>query len=760
MNARVLELLKNPKNIQSEDLSLLKEEINSFPYLQNIRALHLIGVHLYEPENYQKELSTTAAYTTDKKILYQLINGKIEAKKPVEEIQQEKFLKPQQQAENQNIQPEIVVAEPEQIEEKPEKHDYEAAAVGLIPPKPEIKHVFVEGERNRILFPGEENFLEEEHNDIIDLESTLESGVIVTQKMPKAIVEENIQLENSEKKNDEDAKHLQDSAPKETASEKEYSADIDNGIVAEEPAKSESQPKLNSADLNRNRILFKGEENFLNEPNHEVIDRESTLESGVIVTTNTPKAIVEENIQIENSEKDVSENVSSFEEKAEEISVNNGSGIFNEIIEDAEESNISDKNESVNSDFKEPVQLNAETIIDEEKIESTPEEEKILDESELSFHATPDFLPEIQVQANEETTPQSQPQKSSTNKHEEEMRRLIAQVEERMKLKKAEQKAEKKEKTVEKPAETEDQDHSQTSFSESHDFEVQKPESKVVEEIKGNPSEKTENIQAEKEVLEETQKPEVSEETSDSGWKPMSFETSLPDSLLNQNKKVGEKPETAISENVVKEEIEAVEKPLEETKTVEIVPEQKEEKKAEETSEENLPEEKMDEKAATENVQPGVMNVSFFGSDISKFDGKPKAEKTEKEIEIPSPKAEVKTDASNVPGFINTWQSWLKIDRSEEIIKEKAIQKTKVIESFIENNPKISQLKDEVTFTVKEKNDDISHLMTETLANLYIEQKLYTKAVKSFHILAEKHPDKKSYFEDKIQEIKDLRNKN
>ncbi len=44
MNPRVLELLKNPKNIQSEDLGLLKEEIYAFPYVQNIRALHLFGV--------------------------------------------------------------------------------------------------------------------------------------------------------------------------------------------------------------------------------------------------------------------------------------------------------------------------------------------------------------------------------------------------------------------------------------------------------------------------------------------------------------------------------------------------------------------------------------------------------------------------------------------------------------------------------------------------------------------------------------------
>jgi uncharacterized protein HemY len=55
---------------------------------------------------------------------------------------------------------------------------------------------------------------------------------------------------------------------------------------------------------------------------------------------------------------------------------------------------------------------------------------------------------------------------------------------------------------------------------------------------------------------------------------------------------------------------------------------------------------------------------------------------------------------------------------------------------------------------VKEKNDDISHLMTETLATLYFEQKLYTKAIKAFEILIKKNPEKEEYFKNKIQEIK------
>jgi len=47
--------------------------------------------------------------------------------------------------------------------------------------------------------------------------------------------------------------------------------------------------------------------------------------------------------------------------------------------------------------------------------------------------------------------------------------------------------------------------------------------------------------------------------------------------------------------------------------------------------------------------------------------------------------------------------------------------------------------------------------MTETLAQLYVEQKLYTKAIKAYQILQEKHPEKTNEFEQKIEEIKKSR---
>jgi len=133
---------------------------------------------------------------------------------------------------------------------------------------------------------------------------------------------------------------------------------------------------------------------------------------------------------------------------------------------------------------------------------------------------------------------------------------------------------------------------------------------------------------------------------------------------------------------------------------------------------------------------------------------KPKAE-TEpvKVTEVEKPASN-----SNVTSFISTWKSWLKIDRSEIVTPSEQDKKAAIIDKFIENNPKISPIKEDVDFIVKEKSNDISHLMTETLAQLYVEQKLYTKAIQAYKILQEKHPERTEEYEEVIEEIKKSRN--
>lgn len=130
------------------------------------------------------------------------------------------------------------------------------------------------------------------------------------------------------------------------------------------------------------------------------------------------------------------------------------------------------------------------------------------------------------------------------------------------------------------------------------------------------------------------------------------------------------------------------------------------------------------------------------------------SEKVEKEIEIQSTAKETTAEtSSNIPQFINTWQNWLKATPPPSN-REKNFA---IIDKFIENNPKISPVSEEVEFNFKEKDDDISHLMTETLAQLYLEQKLYSKAINAYQILQEKHPERSEDFEEMIDEIKKMR---
>lgn len=726
MNARVLELLKNPKNIQSEDLHLLKEEINSFPYIQNIRALHLYGVHLYDKENYQKELSTTAAYTTDKKILYHLINGKnppVKVEKPVEKpfvIQKRYEGFPLPKAEKPI----------EKTGEFSQKHDYEAVSESLITPKPEIKPVFVNGERNRILFEGEENFLDEANNETIDLESTLESGVIVTQKAIPVEVNEN-QSENS---------------PAEA--EAEFVAAPSETIINEDKIES---GKVEEKITDEAELSFQKIESF--KTDSEQIEDGSVQDE--LVSDINPTEEISEDLNIEtviNEDKIDSEKVEEKINDESELSFLKLES-FKPETDVLEEKNIQEENkvESLKSEETGEV-LNPETIIEEDKIDSENVAEKVNDEAELSFHGTDSFLPEIKIESNQsEKEVISEIPKSNINKHEDEMRRLIEEVEKKMKAQKRE--------TEEKPKVQEEEISSEISFAETQAFHVgeeQKAAEEVVVKIAESIVEETLEEEV-AEITEETAIAEVEEEVV-STWKPMSFESHTPDSFSRK--------------------IEIQSEPVEKTEKVEGIAEEAiPEETHSEIITENSSQEPVNEVENTEESvetkptdylrddEVPVMNVSFFGNDISSLSIKKEEEKEKQEpterVQKPILSSESKIlDDSNVPGFINTWQSWLKIDRTEEVEKVKTEIKNKAIESFIENNPKISQLKDEVNFVVKEKTDDISHLMTETLANLYIEQKLYTKAINAFQILVNKHPDRKEYFESKIQEIKDNRGKN
>ncbi|MEC3877022.1 hypothetical protein [Chryseobacterium salviniae] len=701
MNHRVLELLKTPKNIQSEDLNLLKEEINSFPYIQNIRALYLYGVHLYDKENYQKALSTTAAYTTDKKILYQLINGKIQ-QKPKAEIVSETVKEKIIPAENplqlllrskasvfplKREEEAVAETQPETVEDKTGEVIENESSFGIPPePKPEAKEVFVNGERNRILFEGEENFLEDENVEVIDLESTLESGSIITQKLDK---KQDAPIENQY--------NTQENKSSEIVEAESFTPGT---IIEEEKIHSESE---------KEEVLNKSELNL-----HET---ESFLTDVRIAPNETEQKSENKNTELQEQDDSL-------------------------------------------SNTEEVTEFTPETIINEDKI-SSEEQETLQDDSELSFHGMESFLPEVKIQPNTEdkVSEISQP---NLSKHEDEMRRLIEEVERKMKEKAASESP----KIKEEPENT----GNGISFSETQSFEVKSEESKSEKVIK-EPFAET-NAQPEssekqvKEISEEKIMPAEQTSEVNTSWRPMSFEANLPDSLLNKTAETAQpQPEISLDNKTEAIQNEKSKEKLPQNADI-TKPAEKITKEAEGLTGTN--EERTAPEAEIEKKEEApVMNVSFFGSGWAIPHPEKKEEKTEeleenkKEKETFSSVENKKSNLpdSNVQGFINTWQSWLKIDRSEDTKKDKTEIKNKVIETFIETNPKISQLKEESNFTVKEKGDDISHLMTETLANLYLEQKLYTKAVKAFEALIKKTPEKKEYYETKIQEIKDFRTK-
>lgn len=103
------------------------------------------------------------------------------------------------------------------------------------------------------------------------------------------------------------------------------------------------------------------------------------------------------------------------------------------------------------------------------------------------------------------------------------------------------------------------------------------------------------------------------------------------------------------------------------------------------------------------------------------------------------------------------------IDRAKNKIKstsniEKKPTKYNLIDKFLETNPKIKPveknvLNKDISFESTVENDN---LMTETLAKVYLEQQKYDKAIKAYHILCLKYPEKSGFFANRIKAIKIL----
>jgi hypothetical protein len=115
------------------------------------------------------------------------------------------------------------------------------------------------------------------------------------------------------------------------------------------------------------------------------------------------------------------------------------------------------------------------------------------------------------------------------------------------------------------------------------------------------------------------------------------------------------------------------------------------------------------------------------------------------------------TNAGKQPEKL-TYLDWLK--QLKRIQPEKNKDIFDAIDKFLKEKPKIIPKKDYTVKTpdiVEKSVAEKQTLMTETLADLYVKQKKYDKAIQAFRILSLKYPKKSSYFANRIKEIKKLK---
>ena len=652
METRIIDLIKNPETLRVEDLNLLETEIEKFPYMQSLRAIYLLGVHRFYNEHFPKELAKTAAYTTDKRILYNLINKTNENRAAA--LVEKAF----------PFKTELTTKAPEIQETK--------VAETLIPAKEEVV----------------------ESTDLVVETQSVEISE------PVSFVEENTNEEQQTTNN-------------ETPS-------IPDVPSVEEPQYSTSSPEKSEYEQKKLAI-------------DEYIAAEmAKLKSGT--ATEEPSIVgKEEDVEpvkaVETINETEKEEIAVEEVKAEEISPvepveKEVVEIETELVVETEEERFSAEELASPSTFN--LKKPKETTIDfynkkqtgyVEEISTAKEDyyssAKPVEEENKVKETTVDFYTKKQAESVEETpTPKEDFYSAKTTSE------SSAENEER-------------ETTIDFYA------RKQTGFIE--EAPVQKENIYSSEKTAENEErETTIDFYARKQTgfIEEAPVQKENNYSSKSSAENEARGTNID---FYASKKTAS--DTQEEQKSAYSPVDIYQKPIETENTEKDEPAEVYKNPVDFYSSQNKPVQEEENVSATEDVVD--------------------SEKTEPKAETePVKVTEVmkSTSNSNVTSFISTWKSWLKIDRSEIVTPSEQDKKAAIIDKFIENNPKISPIKEDVDFIVKEKSNDISHLMTETLAQLYVEQKLYTKAIQAYKILQEKHPERTEEFEERIEEIKKSRN--
>lgn len=118
-------------------------------------------------------------------------------------------------------------------------------------------------------------------------------------------------------------------------------------------------------------------------------------------------------------------------------------------------------------------------------------------------------------------------------------------------------------------------------------------------------------------------------------------------------------------------------------------------------------------------------------------------------------------EEQTLKGSRQSFSNWIKAGKKSDISEKKTKTLENIIDTFIKDDPKISQPKKEFYSPIKQakKSLDTENIQyTETLANILSIQGNYPKAILAFEQLCLTIPEKKSYFVKKIKELKEKLN--
>lgn len=103
-----IQILEEPSLIKQQNITELKAIVEEYPYFQSVRALYLKGLKNQDSFKYNNELKITAAYTTDRTVLFTFITSDI-------------FQKKEKSLSKENIHQQIIDTTPQKLPQKTKK---------------------------------------------------------------------------------------------------------------------------------------------------------------------------------------------------------------------------------------------------------------------------------------------------------------------------------------------------------------------------------------------------------------------------------------------------------------------------------------------------------------------------------------------------------------------------------------------------------------------------------------------------------------